>query len=88
MIAKARGPRNRTLTCTTTELARLSDGLTRITGLASAVDLRDTVIHQDLWQALPFLPDTFADLLILDPPYNLTKDFNGHVFTAREPIEY
>ena len=29
--------------------------------------------------AIEFLPDDFVDLLILDPPYNLTKSFNGDV---------
>lgn len=34
------------------------------------------------------LPRSFADLLLLDPPYNLTKDFNGHVFRAQEAEGY
>lgn len=38
--------------------------------------------------ACPLLPRSFADLLILDPPYNLTKDFNGHVFRAQDADAY
>lgn len=37
---------------------------------------------------LPWLPDSFVDLLIVDPPYNLQKDFNGTVFKARSPQAY
>ena len=37
---------------------------------------------------LPWLPDGFVDLLIVDPPYNLRKDFNGAVFKARSPAAY
>lgn len=34
------------------------------------------------------LPRRFADLLFLDPPYNLTKSFNGHVFRELPVEEY
>ncbi len=43
----------------------------------------DKTINADLLQALPLLPDSFADLIIIDPPYNLTKDFGGNKFNAR-----
>ena len=33
----------------------------------------------DTFQVAPHLPRGFADLLIVDPPYNLTKDFSGAV---------
>src|SRR5262249_3714372 len=36
----------------------------------------------------PFLPRAFADLVILDPPYNLTKNYNGRVFHAKEAESY
>jgi len=34
------------------------------------------------------LPRGFVDLLILDPPYNLTKQFNGLTFTKRAVDQY
>jgi site-specific DNA-methyltransferase (adenine-specific) len=51
-------------------------------------DITDRIIHQDFREAVPFLPRSFVDLLILDPPYNLTKNFNGHVFRAKEAEKY
>ena len=51
-------------------------------------DILNRTICQDLFDALPFLPDGFVDLLIVDPPYNLRKDFNGAVFKARSPHSY
>ena len=48
----------------------------------------DTIIHQDLLGALPHLPEGFVDLLIVDPPYNLTKDFNGSRFGKRDRSTY
>ena len=34
------------------------------------------------------LPEKFVDLLILDPPYNLLKDYNGHLFRKKEKSSY
>ena len=85
---KKRAPRNRTLTCTEAELASLSMGLLRLTEDVSPDSLNDRIVNQDLDHALPFLPSGFVDLLILDPPYNLTKNYNGHVFHSREAQDY
>ena len=54
----------------------------------AAPNILDCTIYQDLFAALPYLPDEFVDLLIVDPPYNLRKDFNGAVFQARSPQSY
>jgi len=85
---KKRAPRNRTLTCTEAELASLSTDLLRLTEPASPELLTNRIINQDLDRAIPFLPTGFVDLLILDPPYNLTKNYNGHVFRSREAEDY
>jgi len=37
-------------------------------------------------EILDWLPSSFADLIFVDPPYNLTKSFNGVIFRER-PIE-
>ncbi len=50
--------------------------------------LADRIVNQDLGDALPFVPTGFVDLLILDPPYNLTKNYNGHVFRSRDAEGY
>lgn len=85
---KKRAPRNRTLTCTETELESLSKGLLRLTDPARLELLTDRIVNQDIDDVLPFLPSRFVDLLILDPPYNLTKNYNGHVFRSREAEDY
>ncbi|NJN48820.1 MAG: site-specific DNA-methyltransferase [Alkalinema sp. RL_2_19] len=41
------------------------------------------IIHGDMQTIVPQLPVAFVDLLILDPPYNLTKNFNGYTFNQR-----
>jgi len=45
-------------------------------------------INDDLLHAINFIPDNFANLIIIDPPYNLTKNFNGNVFSARTQKAY
>jgi site-specific DNA-methyltransferase (adenine-specific) len=85
---KTRAPRNRTLTCGVAEKSTFTPGFLRLSEAASIENVTNALIHQDLNEALPFLPCAFVDLLILDPPYNLTKNFNGHVFRAQEATEY
>jgi len=48
----------------------------------------DAVICADMLEAMQRIPDEMADLIILDPPYNLTRDFGGSSFTARNDQEY
>ena len=50
--------------------------------------LTDRIINQGYEDARQYLPEGFVDLLILDPPYNLTKNYNGHVFRSQEADQY
>jgi site-specific DNA-methyltransferase (adenine-specific) len=85
---KTRAPRNRTLTCTDNDLTKLASELLRLSATANVESLTDRIINQDLFEALPFLPSAFVDLLIMDPPYNLTKNYNGHIFRSQEADQY
>lgn len=51
-------------------------------------EVSDQIIHGDCFQVLPHLPEKCADLIIADPPYNLTKDFAGSTFHRRDPESY
>ncbi|MCA9982669.1 MAG: site-specific DNA-methyltransferase [Anaerolineales bacterium] len=85
---KQRAPRNRTLTCTPEELATLSTDLLRLSGPAELSAVTDRVIQGDTRALLPRLPRAMADLVILDPPYNLTKNYGGHLFRSRAATDY
>lgn len=87
-MPKERAPRNRTLSCAPTEIESLSQQLTRLTSCAQPLELVGAVVNQDLFDAAAFLPTSFVDLLILDPPYNLSKDYNGVRFKQREKDNY
>ena len=54
----------------------------------SVREITDRTIHADLFAVLPDLPSAFVDLLIIDPPYNLTKDYNGKRFHAASDADY
>jgi site-specific DNA-methyltransferase (adenine-specific) len=45
-------------------------------------------IWGDCLELMACLPSQFVDLLILDPPYNLNKDFNGLKFAKRAVADY
>ena len=87
-MTKEKAPQNRTLSCSEQEIVRLSQSLTRLTRPVSAADLEGAIVNQDLFEAATFLPKNFADLLIIDPPYNISKNFNGHVFKEKDKDEY
>ncbi len=46
------------------------------------------MVNQNLFEVLNFLPTGFADLLILDPPYNLNKTFRSTAFKKKDVAEY
>jgi site-specific DNA-methyltransferase (adenine-specific) len=87
-MEKQRAPRNRTLTCTAKETECFSKGLLKLDRAAVSGDLEGMIVNQDLFEAAKYLPQAFADLIILDPPYNVFKRFHGNVFKGKEKDEY
>lgn len=47
-----------------------------------------SLIHGDLFDVLPTLPNGFANLIIVDPPYNLPRNFGDKKFTVVSPQQY
>jgi site-specific DNA-methyltransferase (adenine-specific) len=85
---KERAPRNRTLTCSPEETGKFSKNLLRLSGPAKVSDIENSIINQDFFEAVRYLPSASVDLLILDPPYNLSKDYNGHLFKEKQVDDY
>ncbi len=78
--------RNRTLVLTNADRVRLKP---RLIAVPTAVDtLPNGTIQGDCFEIIDRLPANSVDLLILDPPYNLTKDFNGFRFAQRAIAAY
>jgi len=88
-----KAPRNQTLTLTPQEHQTLSQKLyipniTRGFIPLHIDNIINKTIHADLFAILDYLPHNFADLIILDPPYNLSKDFNGFKFSKTNDDAY
>lgn len=82
-----RAPRNRTLRIDETEIPILEKMLGSIDSLESGCP-DDALVNADIYEALKFIPDEYFDLIIIDPPYNLDKDFNGHKFSSMKAEDY
>ncbi len=86
---KKRAGRNRTLSLSEEEAALYEARLVIPDGRSfSAGDVTNKTICGDLFAALDALPSSFADLLIIDPPYNMNKNFNGLRFSKTDDEEY
>lgn len=51
-------------------------------------DMDRQLIGGDFFEIAAYLPAQFIDLLILDPPYNLTKNYNGNYFRKLDNESY
>ncbi|MSR27846.1 MAG: site-specific DNA-methyltransferase, partial [Planctomycetaceae bacterium] len=85
---KTRAPRNRTLTCSDDERTSLQNLLLHLNAPATVALLENRTVNQDFFSAIRLLPRAFVDLLILDPPYNLSKDYNGNRFSEKDGDTY
>lgn len=88
MNAKLRAPRNRTITLSEDDANRLRPRLATVASHTSLPQCLDKTILGDAFEVLKFLPEAVVDLLIVDPPYNLTKSFNGSTFSKMAASEY
>lgn len=85
---KKRTSHNRTLQLLPDEEHAYKQKLVRLSAHVPAAAVCNTTINQDMAEALAFLPAALADVLVLDPPYNLTKTFNGMRFPTRSIAAY
>ena len=86
-FAMKKSSRNRTITVEDTERADLKAHIIHgITHDAGFDTIQNRIIAGDIFEIVPYLPARFADLLIVDPPYNLNKNF-GSVRFKKESIE-
>ena len=85
---KERASKNRTLICNSTDIKRLSSQILSAEKSVGENEIEDKVICGNTLDIVPYLPTNFVDLLILDPPYNLSKNYNGAPFKERGKREY
>lgn len=78
--------RNKTITLTEAERKELKKSLFSVRRLPE--EFTDTTIRADLFKVIDRIPDHFADLIIVDPPYNLSKTFGKATFKALSDDDY
>ncbi len=72
--------RNKTIDFTLEEGRAYFERCVKISEKAEIPQVTDKTIVGDTFEILPLLPEKSVDLLIVDPPYNLDKDFSGNKF--------
>jgi len=85
---KDRAPRNRTVFVSDEEKPLLTSRLVEVTGPLPMIDIENRTVHGDLLEILEWLPERFVDLLILDPPYNLSRTFGETNFRQQSMHDY
>lgn len=79
---------NRTVRVEETERIEISKEIHFLTESTASKELENKVINQDLFGCFDYLPDDFVDLLVVDPPYNLTKSYSGNKFAKTSSHDY
>ena len=88
-MQKEKAPRNRTLTILENEYNTLKEKIfVPQKEKLLAEQIINKTICADLFDVLDLLPNEFADLIIIDPPYNLSKDYNGFKFSKTNDDVY
>lgn len=87
---KIRAGRNQTLTLTDNEKKVLSESLVIHDSIKNYHEnqITNKTIVSNLFSIIDSIPKGIADLIIIDPPYNLTKDFHGYTFKSTGNNEY
>lgn len=88
-MAEKKAPRNKTITTSVEEGRLFLERCIRIEQPVTDINtVLDKTVIGDSIEVMSRLPEAFADLVIVDPPYNLYKDFNGSRFSKTDPGEY
>lgn len=80
--------RNKTINTTVAEGAEYLARCLTADDLRAGKSALDATINGDMRAVCPLLAPGCADLIISDPPYNLTKSYDGTAFRRRGAAEY
>lgn len=90
-MSKEKAERNKTIDISIKDGHQYLERCISVDSKVELTEILDRTILGNCLEVLPYLPSSFVDLLIVDPPYNLDKDFNGKKFkrmTDELYIEY
>jgi len=79
---------NKTIDLTVEEGKVYLDRCIKVDDRTDVESILDKTLIGDTFEILSFMPEKFIDLLIVDPPYNIDKDFHGNKFKKSADIIY
>ena len=79
-MPKVKSSRNKTIDFTEEEGKVYIDRCIYVKDINGVDSIIDKTIIGDTFEALKKLPSEFVDLLVVDPPYNLAKNYHGNKF--------
>ncbi|MFZ0456821.1 MAG: DNA methyltransferase [Ignavibacteriaceae bacterium] len=86
-MIKKKSPRNRTIYLTNQEKEYYSGKILKADSLTGFAYV-DNIINGDIYKSYKFIPPESIDLLFLDPPYNLSKQFHDSNFNRKTEEKY
>lgn len=84
MISK----KNKTINISVEDGANYLDKCIKVIEPKSLDSIINKTLNGNTFDILPLLPKNFVDLLIVDPPYNLTKNYQGNKFYKKIKEKY
>lgn len=88
MAEKVKSSRNKTIDLSVEDGQEYLSRCIRINAKTTLKNVTDKTIIGDTFEVLNYLPEHSVDLLIVDPPYNLDKNFHGDAFHKKGTAEY
>lgn len=87
-MPQKKAPRNKTIELSDAEIKKFASQALKLNHRTPIEELYNKIIHQDTFKVLDFLPRESIDLMIVDPPYNLTKNFGLSTFKEMDFADY
>ncbi len=86
---KKKSSRNKTIDTPVSEGRQYLERCIRIDKPAGSIEeILDRTVLGDMLRVCPYLPENSMDLIIADPPYNLSKSFHGNRFSKKKTEDY
>ncbi|MEI0478101.1 site-specific DNA-methyltransferase [Brachyspira pulli] len=83
-----RSSKNKTIILDENDSQKFSQRLVSLKEKTSLEFIINKTICDDFFKSIEYLPDNFIDLTIIDPPYNLNKDFGNLNFRKKSDDDY
>lgn len=83
-----KSPRNKTIDFEVKKDNEYLKKVIKIHKKSEVSEILNKTINGDTFKVLKYLPKNFVDLLIVDPPYNLSKNYHGNSFDKRKENDY